>query len=62
MPPIFLWTIGALSAAALAKLAMSEARRVNDELDAARRPQAAPEAAALPRLKRDPRTGIYRPG
>ena len=60
MPPALAWTLGVLGAAALAKLVVKEWRRVNAELH----PQPAAsrsERDRLPKLKRDPRSGIYRP-
>lgn len=64
MPPILIWAVGALAGAAAVRLAVRQARRVNAELDALRRSGTAnvEEAApAMPRLRRDPRTGTYRP-
>lgn len=60
MPPVIAWTLGILGAAALAKLVVKEWRRVNAELH----PQpvtSMSERDRLPKLKRDPRSGIYRP-
>ncbi|KAB2883117.1 MAG: hypothetical protein F9K38_06510 [Pseudorhodoplanes sp.] len=62
MPPLVLWTLGALGVVALARLMAKEYRRINDELGRARAepaPQPVPPAPA--KLKRDPQTGIYRP-
>jgi hypothetical protein len=59
LPPVISFTLGAIGAAALAKVLVKEWLRVNAVLDA----QAA-EAAGhedLPTLRRDPHTGIYRP-
>lgn len=62
IPPVLLWTIGALGAAALMRLIVREHRRVNEELERARM-QPVPEHArgAAATLRRDPRTGVYRP-
>lgn len=61
MPPVFLWALGAAGSALIAKWAMREARRVNDELDAARGETAeAVQRETIPTLRRDPRTGTYR--
>ncbi|MBS7540525.1 hypothetical protein [Ancylobacter lacus] len=59
MPPFIVLALGALGAAALAKLLAHESRRVNAELDAGR----AAEADSAPRetLRRDADTGEYRP-
>ena len=62
LPPLFVWALGALSAAALAKVVVKEWRRVNAELDRVKdTPPAEPAVEALPKLKRDPATGVYRP-
>ena len=61
IPPVIMWTVGAVAAVALARIAVKEWRRVNETLH--------PQKAApvrddgrekLPTLRRDPRTGIYR--
>ncbi|MBL8585327.1 MAG: hypothetical protein JNM23_01210 [Bradyrhizobiaceae bacterium] len=62
MPPIITAAFGALGAATLARVLVREWRRVNAELD-----QVSAAAAErvdrerLPKLRRDPRTGVYRP-
>jgi hypothetical protein len=64
MHPVLVLTFGTVGAAALMRWCVREVRRVNDELDAVRA-QAAVEPvdrSALPQLRRDPRTGEYRPG
>ena len=60
MPPVILWMLGALGAAAAGRWLMREARRVNAELHPE---HAAPvdERASLRKLERDPATGVYRP-
>ena len=61
IPPVILWTLGALGAAALAKMLAREWRRVNNELHS-REP--APQEVVrdkMPTLKRDPHSGVYRP-
>jgi len=56
------WTIGAVAAVAVVKLLKKEWRRVNAELDRSRPVRVTdPERAALPELRRDPATGVYRP-
>jgi len=61
--PAMIWTLGAVGAAALAKVLMKEWRRVNEELRPYRAAPASEgiDRARLPRLRRDPVTGIYRP-
>jgi hypothetical protein len=61
IPPLVLWTLGALGAAALARLIAREYRRVNAELEQARAtPVQKDERAKYRTLRRDPRTGVYR--
>jgi hypothetical protein len=64
MPPVFALALGVMGAAALVRWCVKEVRRVNSELDSVRATQAAEPANrdAFPTLKRDPRTGEYRPG
>ena len=64
MPPVFAFALGVLGAAALVRWCVKEMQRVNAELDDVRA-RAAVEPVdrdALPKLKRDPETGEYRPG
>jgi len=63
LPPALLWTVGVIGAIALVKFIRREHRRVNEELDQARMATVANEAerAQHPTLRRDPRTGVYRP-
>lgn len=62
IPPVIMWTAGAVAAVALAKMAAREWRRVNETLRAQRAapPQEPTGREAMPTLRRDPRTGIYR--
>ena len=63
MPPVIALAIGLVGAAALVRWCAKEVRRVNAELDSVRaRAKAEPvDRGTLPKLKRDPRTGEYRP-
>jgi hypothetical protein len=63
MPPVIALAIGLVGAAALVRWCAKEVRRVNAELDSVRaRATAEPvDRGTLPKLKRDPRTGEYRP-
>ncbi|MBB3770664.1 MULTISPECIES: hypothetical protein [Ancylobacter] len=61
MPPVIVLALGAMGAAALVKLLAGESRRVNAELDAARRAEEANVPATRVTLRRDPKTGEYRP-
>lgn len=60
MPPLILWALGAASAAIAGRWLYREARRVNAELHPAEKPQA-DSREAMPKLERDPQTGVYRP-
>jgi hypothetical protein len=62
IPSVLGWTIAALAAGLLTRTLVREWRRVNAMLDAQK--AAARETIrrdAYPTLRRDPRTGIYRP-
>jgi hypothetical protein len=63
LSPILAATLGAAAAAAMAKVVVHEWRRINEALHP-RQPATVKENSnrqALPTLRRDPRTGIYRP-
>jgi hypothetical protein len=62
IPPVLGWTAGIVAAVALTRVLVREWRRVNAMLHprkVATNDQARREA--FPTLRRDPRTGIYRP-
>jgi hypothetical protein len=62
VPPVITAAFGALGAAALARVLVREWRRVNAELDQVEAGAAEKvERERLPKLRRDPRTGVYRP-
>jgi hypothetical protein len=62
LPPLIAWTLGAIGSVLVMKLITREWRRINAELDRARPVRMNdPERARLPMLRRDPRTGEYRP-
>jgi len=66
MPPILVsplvkWALAAAGAGMVIHWVVKEARRINDELDQARRVKARiADAEQRPMLRRDPRTGEYR--
>lgn len=60
MPPLVIVALGALGVAALAKVVVSESRRINEALDRHRNVGTTPEPEPIP-LDRDPVTGEYRP-
>jgi hypothetical protein len=64
MPPVVALAFGVVGAAALVRWCVKEVRRVNVNLDDVRRRATAEtvDRGALPTLRRDPRTGEYRPG
>lgn len=61
VPPVVVLTV--IGAAIVARFAVREFRRVNDELDSLRRARAGEpiDRSRLPTLRRDPVTGEYRP-
>jgi hypothetical protein len=63
MHPVLVLTLGMVGAAALVRWCAREVRRVNAELDRfrAQAPAEAVDRNALPKLKRDPVSGEYRP-
>ncbi len=67
MPPLLVsplvkWTMVALGGAAAIHWVVKEVRRINEELDNAKRATVKiPRARPLPTLRRDPVTGEYRP-
>jgi hypothetical protein len=67
MPPILLsplvkWTLAALGGAMVVHWVVKEARRINEELDQAKRVRVrVTDQENRPTLRRDPRTGEYRP-
>jgi hypothetical protein len=64
MHPVMILSLGMVGAAALVRWCVREVNRVNSELETVRA-QAAVEPVDrrnLPTLRRDPRTGEYRPG
>lgn len=66
VPPLLAWTLGALGAAYVVKLLAKQWRRANADLDRRKdtpiaEPKPEPKPEAVPTLRRDPVTGIYRP-
>jgi hypothetical protein len=64
MHPVLVLTLGIVGAAALVRWCYREVHRVSSELDSVRAqaPIEPVDRNALPKLKRDPETGEYRPG
>jgi hypothetical protein len=66
MPPFLLsplvkWALAAVGGAMVVHWAVREARRVNDELERARRAAKISDREVMPTLRRDPVSGEYRP-
>ncbi len=60
LPHLAALVLGVLGAAALIRAAVREKHRVNEEIDLARA-EAVTDRGQRRTLKRDPRTGVYRP-
>jgi hypothetical protein len=61
LPPIVKWSLAALGGAAIIHWAVKEARRINEELEQAKRVKARiADQENRPTLRRDPLTGEYR--
>jgi hypothetical protein len=61
LSPLVKWSLAAMGGAVIVHWAVKEARRINEELDQARRVKARiTDAENRPTLRRDPRTGEYR--
>jgi hypothetical protein len=64
MPPLIVFALGVMGAAVLVRWCVKEVHRVNSDLDEVRTkaPVEPQDRDAMPKLKRDPETGEYRPG
>jgi hypothetical protein len=64
MHPVLALALGIAGATALVRWCFKEVHRVNSDLDGVRAKTAVEpiDRDALPKLKRDPATGEYRPG
>jgi hypothetical protein len=64
MPPLIVFALGVMGAAVLVRWCVKEVHRVSAELDEVRAqaPVEPQDQNTLPKLKRDPETGEYRPG
>ena len=61
MPQAIVWAFGVLGGAALLRWAAREVQRINRELEEGRMAAEPVVKERLPRLRRDPVTGIWRP-
>jgi hypothetical protein len=59
--PVLGWTLGILGTAVAAKLVAKEWRRMNEELQAHTPLRGSPVQERIPVLRRDPKSGVYRP-
>jgi hypothetical protein len=61
MPPLIVFALGVTGAAMVVRWCVKEVQRVNEELDSVRAATVT-DRDTMPKLKRDPKTGEYRPG
>jgi len=61
VPQVISWALGALGAALVAKVLSKEWQRINDELHPHAPATETPGQGQIPRLRRDPKSGVYRP-
>jgi len=61
IPPLIGWALGALGVAVVAKTLVREWHRINDELHPSEPMREAPARENIPVLRRDPKSGVYRP-
>lgn len=62
LSPLVKWSLAAVGGAMVIHWVVREARRINEELDNARRVKVrVTDQEQRPTLRRDPRTGEYRP-
>jgi hypothetical protein len=59
--PLMKWTLAALGGAIIIHWAVKEARRVNEELERAKRAARLADDEKRPTLRRDPASGVFRP-
>ena len=61
LSPLVKWTLAFVSGAMVVHWVVKEARRVNEELERAKRTVRVSDRENMPKLRRDPTTGEYRP-
>jgi hypothetical protein len=61
MPPLIVVAVATSAAAIGARWLQREWRRVNDELDRAEAAAKVPARTEMPTLRRDPKSGVWRP-
>lgn len=60
LSPLVKWTLAAVGGAMVVHWVVKEARRVNEELERAKRAVRISDRESRPTLRRDPATGDYR--
>jgi DNA-directed RNA polymerase subunit H (RpoH/RPB5) len=60
IPPLIKFALGAVGAAAIVHWAVREVRRLNEELERAKVAKIGIRTESLPRLRRDPVSGVWR--
>lgn len=60
VPPLVKLALGAAGAAAIVHWAVREVRRLNEELERARTAKIGVRTESLPKLRRDPVSGVWR--
>jgi hypothetical protein len=60
LSPLVKWTLAAAGGAMVVHWVVKEARRINEELDRAKRAVRISDRENMPKLRRDPASGEYR--
>ena len=60
LSPLLKWSLAALGGAMVVHWVVKEARRINEELERAKRAARIPDRENRPTLRRDPSTGEFR--
>jgi DNA-directed RNA polymerase subunit H (RpoH/RPB5) len=60
VPPLIKFALGAAGAAAIVHWAVQEVRRLSEELERAKRVKIGIRPEQLPKLRRDPVSGVWR--
>jgi hypothetical protein len=60
LSPLLKWSLAAVGGAMLVHWVVKETRRINEELERAKRAGRISDGEIMPKLRRDPTTGEYR--
>ena len=60
VPPLIKFALGSIGAAAIVHWAVREVRRINEELERAKAVRIDIRPESLPKLRRDPASGVWR--